>query len=113
MRFSGFALSRPLLAVAAWTAIIPHRARCDEAAPGRVTFSFSAFSSFSHFMLDLTSCLLVNLRLKMESSSFSPPMPGRWDQANPTVTVPCAPPQVLYLFWRKSDATKEATQLQC
>ena len=32
---------------------------------GGVTLSFSVFSSFSHLLLDFTSCLLVNLRLKI------------------------------------------------
>ena len=54
----------------------------------QVTFNFSAFSSFSHLWLDLTSCLLVNFKLKMESSSFSPPIAGLKDQANPVATFP-------------------------
>ena len=40
-----------------------------------LTLSFSAFSSLPHLWLCRTSCLLVNLRLKIWSSSLSPPMP--------------------------------------
>ena len=40
------------------------------------TLSFSAFSSFSHLLLDFTSCLLVNFKLKIWSRSLSPPIRG-------------------------------------
>ena len=43
------------------------RERCSAPSP---TFSFSAFSSFSHFIADLESCLAVNLSTRVFKEMF-------------------------------------------